>query len=47
MSEINEIEMNEYEAPEVFELGEAEDLTHGRLIGDWPDGLTNRFTFAP
>lgn len=37
-------EMKEYEAPEVFELGMAEELTHGKM-GDWPDGL--RFIFAP
>lgn len=30
---------NEYEAPEVIELGEAHELTHGRNFGDWPDGL--------
>ena len=43
---MNENEMNEYEAPEVFELGQAEDLTHGKIMGDWPDGMQNRFTFA-
>jgi len=43
----NEIVANEYEAPEVFELGQAEELTHGNLRGDWPDGLDNRWIFAP
>lgn len=43
----NEINETEYEAPEVFELGQADELTHGKPIGDWPDGLPNRFTFAP
>jgi len=43
----NELNAQEYEAPEVFELGQAEELTHGRVLGDWPDGLDNRFTFAP
>jgi len=46
-NEMKESEVKEYEAPEVFELGEADELTHGRIIGDWPDGLNNRFTFAP
>jgi len=48
---MNENEKNEnvkeYEAPEVFELGQADELTHGRPIGDWPDGLMDRWTFAP
>jgi len=43
----NEIKENEYEAPEVFELCQAEELTDGKMLGDWPDGLPNRFTFAP
>jgi len=43
----NELNVQEYEAPEVFELGQAEELTHGRVLGDWPDGLDNRFTWAP
>ena len=38
-------EVKEYEAPEVFELGQADELTHGR-DGDWPDALVN-FRFAP
>jgi len=36
---------NEYETPEVFELGAAETLTHGHLMGDWPD-LLIKWTFA-
>jgi hypothetical protein len=47
---MNENQMNEtekeYEAPEVFELGQAEELTHGRNFGDWPDGL-DKWIFAP
>jgi hypothetical protein len=44
-NEMNENEVKEYEAPEVFELGQADDLTHGRG-GDWPDALT-RWLFVP
>jgi len=40
-----ENEVKEYETPEVFELGQADELTHGGG-GDWPDGL-NRWMFAP
>lgn len=47
----NEIKANEtkdYEAPEVFELGQAEELTDGRPLGDWPEGPPgNKWTFAP
>jgi len=43
---MNENETKEYEAPEVFELGHAGELTHGR-DGDWPDALTNRWIWAP
>ena len=46
-NEMKENETQEYEAPEVFELGQADELTHGKIPGDWPDGLPNRFTFAP
>jgi hypothetical protein len=46
-NEIRENETKDYEAPEVFELGQAGELTQGRIFGDWPDGLDNRFTFAP
>ena len=41
MNELN----HEYQAPEVIELGEAADLTHGRLVGTWPDGLDSRWTW--
>jgi hypothetical protein len=46
-NEMKESEAKEYETPEVFELGQAEELTHGKPMGDWPDGLNNRWTFAP
>lgn len=46
-NERNENEVKDYEAPEVFELGQAEELTHGKRFGDWPDGLMDRWTFAP
>jgi hypothetical protein len=42
---MNENETKEYEAPEVFELGQADELTQGRPLGTWPDGLDNLFTF--
>jgi len=32
-------ETSEYQTPEVIELGEAAELTHGRFEGDWPDGF--------
>jgi len=44
-NEKNENDVKEYEAPEVFELGPADELTHGRC-GDWPDAL-NRWIFTP
>jgi hypothetical protein len=44
-NEIQENETKDYEAPEVFELGQADELTHGRC-GDWPDAL-NRWILAP
>ena len=45
---MNANEMNEYEAPEVFELGQAEELTDGRPLGDWPEGPPlYKWTFAP
>jgi hypothetical protein len=46
-TERNENEVKEYETPEVFELGQADELTHGRWDGDWPDALPNRWMFAP
>jgi hypothetical protein len=30
---------HEYVAPEVVDLGQAEDLTLGKRLGTWPDGL--------
>lgn len=45
-NERNENEVQEYEAPEVFELGRAEELTHGHR-GDSDDGLNGRLMFAP
>jgi hypothetical protein len=42
---MNENEVKDYEAPEVLDLGQADELTHGRC-GDWPDSL-NRWIFAP
>ena len=35
MNELN----NEYQVPEVVELGEASELTLGKRFGTWPDGL--------
>jgi len=46
-NKMNENEVKEYEAPEVFQLGQAEELTDGHLPGDWPDGMVNRWVFAP
>lgn len=34
--------MDQYEAPELFDLGEIADLTLGKLFADVPDGLPNR-----
>jgi len=45
-NERNETHGKDYEAPEVFELGQAEELTHGRG-GDWPDGLPDRWIWVP
>ena len=39
-------QVNEYQTPEVFELGEATDLTLGRILGDWPDGLESLLIFV-
>jgi hypothetical protein len=36
-----------YEEPELFEVGEVDELTLGRRLGDFPDGVPNRFAFAP
>lgn len=41
MNELN----NEYQTPEVIELGEAADLTLGRFFGTWPDGLDGLWTW--
>ena len=46
-NEMNANDVKEYEAPEVFEVGRAEELTDGRPFGDWPDALPNGWTFAP
>jgi len=42
---MNENETKEYEAPEVFELGEAGELTQGKHFGTWPDGMDDLLTF--
>jgi len=39
--------VKEYEAPEVFELGQADELTHGGIQGDWYDGIMDRRIWAP
>ena len=44
--EMNETETKTYETPEVFELGQADELTHG-AHGDWDDGLLFKYIFAP
>jgi len=46
-NEMKENEVKEYEAPEVFELGHAEELTHGKNFGNWPDGLDLKWIFTP
>jgi len=43
---MNEEQNNEYESPEIFELGEAETLTQGHNFGNWPDGL-DKWIFTP
>lgn len=35
-----------YEAPDFFELGDACELTLGRRLGNWPDGIPDRLIFA-
>jgi hypothetical protein len=45
-NEMNANDVKEYEAPEVFEVGRADELTHGRG-DDWPDGVNTRWTWAP
>ncbi len=39
-------ELNDYETPEVFDLGPAESLTLGRPDLDWPDSITG-WKFIP
>jgi hypothetical protein len=34
-----EEQVEEYQTPEVFDLGAAAELTFGRHFGTWPDGL--------
>jgi len=43
---MNEEQTKEYETPEIFELGRADTLTHGRCLCDWPDTL-QRYIFVP
>jgi hypothetical protein len=36
-----------YEAPEVFELGDAQALTQFNQFADWPEVVGVRFIFSP
>lgn len=36
---MNEEREDEYQEPEVFDMGAAAELTLGRRFGTWPDGL--------
>ena len=47
MNEVIEVpEVNEYETPEVFELGRAEELTLGKRIGTCGDNFDG-YLFCP